>query len=79
MIEGLGLRFPVLLGEWKGKKKLLKDVGVYRDNGREKGNYYSILGLYRDDGTENEMETTMHCFFGCWRECLVIFRLNFRP
>ena len=34
--------------------------GLYRDNGKENGNYYSILGLYqgilglyRDNGKEN--------------------------
>ena len=25
----------------------------YRDNGKENGNYCSILGLYRDNGKEN--------------------------
>ena len=24
--------------------------GIHRDNGKENENYYSILGLYRDDG-----------------------------
>ena len=27
--------------------------GLYSDNGKEKGNYYSILGLYIDNGKEN--------------------------
>ena len=31
-------------------------LGLYRDNGKENGNYYSILGLYR--GNAKEMETT---------------------
>ena len=26
---------------------------VYRDDGKESGNYYSILGLYWDNGKEN--------------------------
>ena len=30
-------------------------MGLYRDNGQENGNYYSILGLYTDN--ENKMET----------------------
>ena len=31
-------------------------MGLYRDNGKENGNYYSILArLYRDNG---KMETT---------------------
>ena len=35
-------------------------LGLYWDNGREKGNCYSILGLYRDNG--KKMETTIvHC------------------
>ena len=25
----------------------------YRDNGKENGNYYSILGFYKDNGKEN--------------------------
>ena len=25
-------------------------TGLYKDNGKENGNYYSILGLYRDNG-----------------------------
>ena len=25
-------------------------LGLYRDNGKENGNYFSILGLYRDTG-----------------------------
>ena len=28
-------------------------MGLYRDNGKENGNYYNILGLYRDNGKEN--------------------------
>ena len=28
-------------------------LGLYRDNGEENGNYYSILGLYRGNGEEN--------------------------
>ena len=27
--------------------------GLYRDNGKENGHYYSILRLYRDNGEEN--------------------------
>ena len=27
--------------------------GLYRDNGKENGNYYSILGSYRDNGKLN--------------------------
>ena len=27
--------------------------GVYRDNGKENGNYYSRLGVYWDNGKEN--------------------------
>ena len=27
--------------------------GLYWDNGKENGNYYSILRLYRDSGKEN--------------------------
>ena len=34
-----------------------KKGGAYRDNGKENGNYYSIIGhileLYRDNGKEN--------------------------
>ena len=26
---------------------------LYRDNGKEHGNYYNILGLYWDNGKEN--------------------------
>ena len=26
---------------------------VYRDNGKENGNHYGILGIYRDNGKEN--------------------------
>ena len=33
--------------------------GLYWDNGKENGNYYSILGLYWDNGKEN---------FGGWRK-----------
>ena len=25
-------------------------LGLYRDNGKENGNYYDRLGLYRDNG-----------------------------
>ena len=32
-------------------------LGLYRDNGKENGNYYSILELYWDNG--NKMETTI--------------------
>ena len=28
-------------------------LGLYRDNGKENGNYCSILGLYWDNGKEN--------------------------
>ena len=28
-------------------------VGLFGDNGKENGNYYSILGLYGDNGKEN--------------------------
>ena len=28
-------------------------MGLYRDTGKENGNYYSILRLYRDNGKEN--------------------------
>ena len=28
-------------------------LGLYRDNGKENGNYCSLLGLYRDNGKEN--------------------------
>ena len=28
-------------------------LGLYRDNGKQSGNYYSILGLYWDNGKEN--------------------------
>ena len=32
-------------------------MGLYRDNGKENGNYYTIIGytmgLYRDNGKEN--------------------------
>ena len=28
-------------------------LGLYRDNGKENGNYYIILGLYKDNGKEN--------------------------
>ena len=28
-------------------------MGLYRDNGKENGNFYGILGLYRDNGKEN--------------------------
>ena len=28
-------------------------LGLYWDNGKENGNYYSILGLYWDSGKEN--------------------------
>ena len=28
-------------------------LGLYRDNGKENGNYYSILGLFWDTGKEN--------------------------
>ena len=31
------------------------DIGLYLDNGKEHGNYYSILGFYRV--MENQMET----------------------
>ena len=37
-------------------KKLLHFIyilGLYRDNGKENGNYCSILGLYRDNGKEH--------------------------
>ena len=27
-------------------------LGLYKDDGKEHGNYYSILGLYRDSGAE---------------------------
>ena len=27
--------------------------GLYRDDGKENGNYYSILGAYWDNGKEN--------------------------
>ena len=35
---------------------------MYWDNGKEIGNYYSILGLYWDN--ENKMETTIIGHFG---------------
>ena len=35
-----------ILGEWNRKWTLL----VYRDNEKENGSYYSILGLYWDNG-----------------------------
>ena len=28
-------------------------IGLYRDNGKENGNCYSVLGFYRDNGKEN--------------------------
>ena len=37
----------------KHKLILAAILGLYRDNGKENGNYYSILGAYRDNGKEN--------------------------
>ena len=31
-------------------------LGLYRENGKENGNYYSILGFYWDNGKENYPE-----------------------
>ena len=33
---------------------------LYADNGRENGNYYSISGLYRDNGKEKMDTTTVY-------------------
>ena len=30
-----------------------REWGIYWDNGKDNGDYYSILGLYRDTGKEN--------------------------
>ena len=35
------------------KGSLLAILGLYRDNGKDNGNYYGILGLYMDDGKDN--------------------------
>ena len=42
----LMLYWGCILGEWKREWKLLWSIGVtYWDNGKENGNYYSILGI----------------------------------
>ena len=44
------------VGEFSGASHV-EHLGLYRDNGKENGSYYIIigykLGLYRDNGKEN--------------------------
>ena len=39
---------------------------VYRDNGKENGKCYSILGLYWDNGNENGNYEPKDCILGEW-------------
>ena len=44
-------------GEWGINRGLGYNIGLYRDNRKDNGNYYNILGyilgLYWDNGKEN--------------------------
>ena len=56
-------QFEFVLDEARGflfENPNITILGLYRDNGKENGNYYiaqkynySVLGLYRDNGKEN--------------------------
>ena len=56
--DGCWRYYGLILGQWKRTRKLLFRVeglglGLYRDNGKENGNYYSM------SGEKENMETTM--------------------
>ena len=38
---------------WVGLQPCLQKPSALKDIGKENGNYYSILGLYRDNAKEN--------------------------
>ena len=46
-------------------------LGVYRDNGKENGNYYSRLGLYGDNGKENGNYYSRLGLYGVFGDTLV--------
>ena len=51
-------------GPCNGIRGVLVKDGLYWDNGKEHGNYYSIVGLYGDTGKENETTTIVYCGLG---------------
>ena len=52
--------------------------GLYRDNGKENGNYYNILEFYRDNGKENGsyylgfrvQKKNGNCYNGLYRDSI---------
>ena len=55
-ILGLGFRVGIMENQMEGYIGII--LGLYRDNGKENGNYYNglyrgYMGVYRDNGKEN--------------------------
>ena len=58
-------------------------LGLYRDNGKQNGNYYSIIGyilwFYWDNGKENGnyyLQKLLRCLPNVWQLTLVIFSMH---